>query len=109
MNKDLLLRYAWLKTEIKKLESEEDMIHDQVEQEVIAAIGDTDQNLALAEYPGYTFILAKARPKWDYTANVKIQETALKELKTIEEQTGKAKNLNDGLRELRFQQPREGK
>ena len=106
-NKELLLRYAWLKTQTKKLEVELEMIKDQVLEEVQAVIGDTEQQLSLQEYPGCTITLAKARAKWEYTAATKAMAEEVKEIQKEEEQTGKATNLNEGKKQLMFNQPKE--
>lgn len=106
-NKELLITYAQNKLKISELEKDNEFIKDQVLKEVHALIGDTDQKLELTEFPGCSYSLAKARAKWDYTAETKAAEEALKATKKEEEQLGKAINLNEGKRELRFNVPRE--
>lgn len=106
-NKEIMLTYARNKIQISKLEAENDMLKAQVQAEVETLIGPDSEQVALQELPGFSFSLAKARPKWEYTPNVVVQQAALKELMKVEEQTGKATNLNEGKRELRFNQPKE--
>lgn len=106
-NKTLLLRYAELKIQASKIEDELEMLKAQVQADVEAAVGGTDSPLALTELPGYTFSLAKCRAKWQYSSFVENVEKELKDRKKAEEADGRAVNLNDGKRELRFNQPKD--
>jgi hypothetical protein len=102
----MLLQYANNKIKIKALEAENEMLQSQVQAEVEALIGPDSEQVALQELPGFSFSLAKARPKWQYSPTLQDVESDLKEMKKQEEANGKAINLNDGKRELRFNQPK---
>lgn len=106
-NKELLLKYANLKIQASQIEDELELLKPEVQAEVEALIGETDQQVALENLPGISFIMAKTRAKWEYSAHTQAQEQALKETKKGEEQTGVATNLNDGKRELRVNLPKE--
>lgn len=106
-NKEILIQYATLKLQAKKIEDELEMLKAQVQAEVEAIIGTSDQQVTLSDLPGVSLSLAKARAKWEYTPQTRAAEEALKETKKEEEQTGLAVNLNDGKRELRVNLPKE--
>ena len=106
-NKELLLKFANLKLKQKAIENEIELIKLEVQTEVEALIGPDVEQIALEELPGCSLSLAKARPKWEYSKFTQDSDAALKERKKEEEQTGEAVNLNDGKRELRFNQAKE--
>jgi len=89
MNKQILLRYAELKTTITNAEAELDLIKAQALAEVQALRGDTNSPVALTELPGATFSIMK-RKTWEYTPATKTLEQTLKDRKKLEEQTGDA-------------------
>ena len=105
-NKQLLLRYAELKIQEKQIAEEIELIKKDVQAEVEALIGDADAPLKLKELPDHSFSLAKARPKWEYSTGVQAAIKNVEELKKDEEATGKATNLNDGKKELKFNSPK---
>lgn len=105
-NKELLLQYANLKIQASKLEDELEMLKAQVQAEVETLMPEGMDQLALQELPGYSFSLAKSKAKWQYSPTLQAVEADLKDMKKDEEATGKATNLNDGKRELRFNQPK---
>ncbi len=105
-NKELLLQYANLKIKEKAIAAELELLKETVQKEVEALIGPDSEQVALSDLPGFSFSLAKARPKWEYSAATKAMQEDLKSIQDEEVQTGKATNQNEGKRELRFNQPK---
>lgn len=88
-NKELLLRFAEVKIQIAKYESELEMIKDQVLREVQELRGDTDSPVTLNDLPGYSFSIMK-RKTWEYPEYVKQAIKNLEKEKKHAEQTGSA-------------------
>lgn len=106
-NKELLLTYAQNKIKISQLEAENEMLKEQCQKEVEAVVGDTDSPLALEELPGFTFSLAKAPAKWKYSENCEMMIKEVESVKKDEQADGRATNLNDGKKILKFNSPKE--
>ena len=88
-NRDILLQYANLKIQEKKVAEELDLIKAGVLSEVQAIRGDTDSPVQLSDLPGYSFSIQN-RKTWTYSAAVIGLTERLKEKKKEEEQTGQA-------------------
>lgn len=65
-NKELLLRYAELKLQQNKIEEEIELLKPAVLLEVEEIKYGSDEPVALAELPGYSFTIEKGRKKWTY-------------------------------------------
>jgi len=89
MNREILLTYGQNKLKIAALEAENDMLKADALKEILALRGDTDSPVAMEELPGCSFSVMK-RKTWKYSSYVQSSETALKERKKEEEQTGEA-------------------
>lgn len=105
-NKELLLQYASLKIEEKRIASQLKELKEICQREVESVLSSEEEKLALVELPGYTFSLSKARPKWEYSHPTTILIQEIDEIKKNEEADGRAVDLNEGKKELRFNQPK---
>jgi len=88
-NKQLLLRYAEIKIQIAKYESELEMLKEQALKEVKDIQGDTNQPVALSELPGFSFSVQK-RKTLTYSPTTQQAEKALEKRKKEEQATGDA-------------------
>lgn len=108
MNREALIRYAQIKSEMTKLENDLEMLKPIVEVEIKEAVeipGESYVSLPEIEALG-KYGLAKTRPKWQFSATVQDIESDLEEMKKTEIAIGKAINLNEGKYDVRFIQPK---
>lgn len=102
-NKTLLIRFVELKIQEKQIADEIKMIKDQCQTEVETALNDAEeQHLELSEMPGYIFMLAKAPAKWEYSEQLQNLLKEVEASKKDEEADGRATNLNEGRKILKF-------
>lgn len=103
-NKKLLLEYANLKLEQKRIENNIELLKDQVLQEILQIRGDSDQPVSLAELPGCTFTVT-ARKTWVYSEYIKDAEKVIKARKEDEQADGTA--IYTETHQLMFLTPKE--
>ncbi len=81
--KDILVRYAHIKTQIKELEAEQDELNPRV-MEVLVQEDCEELTMDEGKYS------KMSRRKWNYTQSTQDKEAALKTAQTREQQTGEA-------------------
>jgi hypothetical protein len=84
--KETLLRYAFLKGEISKLEEEIDMLKPAVE-EIVATVNPTDKIVEVDNVGTFSLV---GKRKYKYTEATEALADSLKEAKKNEEATGAA-------------------
>ena len=89
MNKQALLKYAELKIQASKIEAELEFLKPEVLKSVAEIRGDSEDPVALQEFPGYSFTLQN-RKTWKYSGIVADLDKRLKERKKTEEANGDA-------------------
>jgi hypothetical protein len=104
MNKQVLIRYAELKIEASKIDTELELLKEQALSEIVALRDGADSPVQLAEFPGYSFT-TKFYRKWQYTVGTQNIEKSLKAKQKEEQQTGLAEIIEEKL-SLVFNSPK---